>query len=159
MWKDDSELKYPWDQGTPTLVTYSSSFLWVFNFALWGAKLCFFSLSVCPVCCPRQQEEMKAQLPRYQRLTARQGQAHVAAPPVVSVGGIMPPQQGMLPQQPGMRHPMHGKGMVVSVWNTHHITDILSQSFCIHVTIKTICHVINYWGPGLQLHWSLFLNE
>ncbi|XP_033938773.1 BUB3-interacting and GLEBS motif-containing protein ZNF207b isoform X1 [Pseudochaenichthys georgianus] len=54
-------------------------------------------------------EEMKAQLPRYQRLTARQGQAHVAAPPVVSVGGIMPPQQGMLPQQPGMRHPMHGQ--------------------------------------------------
>ncbi|KAJ4944561.1 hypothetical protein JOQ06_013104 [Pogonophryne albipinna] len=54
-------------------------------------------------------EEMKAQLPRYQRLTARQGQAHVAAPPVVSVGGIMPPQQGMPPQQPGMRHPMHGQ--------------------------------------------------
>ncbi|XP_029291059.1 BUB3-interacting and GLEBS motif-containing protein ZNF207b isoform X1 [Cottoperca gobio] len=54
-------------------------------------------------------EEMKAQLPRYQRLTPRQGQAHVAAPPVVSVGGIMPQQQGMPPQQPGMRHPMHGQ--------------------------------------------------
>lgn len=56
------------------------------------------------------QEEMKAQLPRYQRLIPRPGQAHVAAPPVAAVGGIMPPQQGMPQQQPGMRHPMHGKG-------------------------------------------------
>ncbi|XP_059195709.1 BUB3-interacting and GLEBS motif-containing protein ZNF207b isoform X1 [Centropristis striata] len=55
-------------------------------------------------------EEMKAQLPRYQRLiTSRPGQAHVAAPPVAAVGSIMPPQQGMPPQQPGMRHPMHGQ--------------------------------------------------
>ncbi|KAM6942004.1 BUB3-interacting and GLEBS motif-containing protein ZNF207b [Lycodopsis pacificus] len=54
-------------------------------------------------------EELRAQLPRYQRLTPRQGQAHIAAPPVVAVGGIMPPQQGMPLQQPGMRHPMHGQ--------------------------------------------------
>lgn len=61
------------------------------------------------MCRPCQQEEMKAQLPRYQRLVPRPGQAHVAAPPVAAVGGIMPPQQGIPPQQPGMRHPMHGK--------------------------------------------------
>ncbi|XP_030583196.1 BUB3-interacting and GLEBS motif-containing protein ZNF207b isoform X1 [Archocentrus centrarchus] len=54
-------------------------------------------------------EEMKAQLPRYQRLAPRPGQAHVAAPPVAAVGGIMPPQQGLPPQQPGMRHPIHGQ--------------------------------------------------
>ncbi|XP_056890592.1 BUB3-interacting and GLEBS motif-containing protein ZNF207b isoform X1 [Takifugu flavidus] len=54
-------------------------------------------------------EEMKAQLPRYQRLIPRPGQAHVAAPPVAAVGGIMPPQQGLPQQQPGMRHPMHGQ--------------------------------------------------
>uniref|UniRef100_A0A8D0AVT8 Zinc finger protein 207, b n=1 Tax=Sander lucioperca TaxID=283035 RepID=A0A8D0AVT8_SANLU len=54
-------------------------------------------------------EEMRALLPRYQRLTPRPGQAHVAAPPVAPVGSIMPPQQGMPPQQPGMRHPMHGQ--------------------------------------------------
>uniref|UniRef100_A0A3Q2VWF3 Zinc finger protein 207, b n=1 Tax=Haplochromis burtoni TaxID=8153 RepID=A0A3Q2VWF3_HAPBU len=57
-------------------------------------------------------EEMKAQLPRYQRLAPRPGQAHVAAPPVAAVGGIMPPQQGLPPQQPGMRHPIHGKKML-----------------------------------------------
>ncbi|KAM4584871.1 BUB3-interacting and GLEBS motif-containing protein ZNF207b [Odontesthes bonariensis] len=54
-------------------------------------------------------EEMKAQLPRYQRLIPRPGQALVAAPPVAAVGGLMPPQQGLPPQQPGMRHPMHGQ--------------------------------------------------
>ncbi|CAG5942145.1 unnamed protein product [Menidia menidia] len=54
-------------------------------------------------------EEMKAQLPRYQRLIPRAGQAHVAAPQVAAVGGIMPPQQGLPPQQSGMRHPMHGQ--------------------------------------------------
>uniref|UniRef100_A0A671VDC7 Zinc finger protein 207, b n=1 Tax=Sparus aurata TaxID=8175 RepID=A0A671VDC7_SPAAU len=54
-------------------------------------------------------EEMKAQLPRYQRLLPRPGQAHVAATQVAAVGSIMPPQQGMPPQQPGMRHPMHGQ--------------------------------------------------
>lgn len=55
---------------------------------------------------------MKAQLPRYQRLIPRPGQAHVAAPPVAAVGGIMPPQQGMPQQQPGMRHPMHGRNLL-----------------------------------------------
>uniref|UniRef100_A0A3Q3W4X1 C2H2-type domain-containing protein n=1 Tax=Mola mola TaxID=94237 RepID=A0A3Q3W4X1_MOLML len=54
-------------------------------------------------------EEMKAQLPRYQRLIPRPGQAHVAASPVAAVGSIIPQQQGMPPQQPGMRHPMHGQ--------------------------------------------------
>ncbi|XP_061766733.1 BUB3-interacting and GLEBS motif-containing protein ZNF207b isoform X2 [Nerophis ophidion] len=54
-------------------------------------------------------EELRAQLPRYQRLLARTGQAHVAAPPVAAVGGMMAPQQGLPPQQPGMRHPMHGQ--------------------------------------------------
>ncbi|XP_056265163.1 BUB3-interacting and GLEBS motif-containing protein ZNF207b [Pseudoliparis swirei] len=54
-------------------------------------------------------EECRAQLPRYQRLTPRPAQALVAAPPVVAVGSIMPQQQGMPPQQPGMRHPMHGQ--------------------------------------------------
>lgn len=65
------------------------------------------------MCCPHQQEEMKAQLPRYQRLLPRPGQAHVAATQVAAVGSIMPPQQGMPPQQPGMRHPMHGKELFV----------------------------------------------
>lgn len=65
------------------------------------------------LCCLYQQEELRAQLPRYQRLAPRPGQVHVAAPPVAAVGSIMPPQQGMLPQQPGMRHPMHGKKMLV----------------------------------------------
>lgn len=54
-------------------------------------------------------EEMKAQLPRYQRLVPRPGQAHVAAPPVAAVGAMMAQQQGLPPQQPGMRHPMHGQ--------------------------------------------------
>ncbi|XP_034043714.1 BUB3-interacting and GLEBS motif-containing protein ZNF207b isoform X2 [Thalassophryne amazonica] len=54
-------------------------------------------------------EEMKAQLPRYQRLIPRPGQAHVAAPPVAAVCSMMPSQQGLPPQQPGMRHPMHGQ--------------------------------------------------
>ncbi|XP_061882925.1 BUB3-interacting and GLEBS motif-containing protein ZNF207-like isoform X4 [Entelurus aequoreus] len=54
-------------------------------------------------------EELRAQLPRYQRLLARTGQAHVAAPPVAVVGGMMAPQQGLPLQQPGMRHPMHGQ--------------------------------------------------
>ncbi|XP_061839710.1 BUB3-interacting and GLEBS motif-containing protein ZNF207b isoform X4 [Nerophis lumbriciformis] len=54
-------------------------------------------------------EELRAQLPRYQRLLARTGQAHVAAPQVAAVGGMMAPQQGLPLQQPGMRHPMHGQ--------------------------------------------------
>ncbi|XP_028828583.1 BUB3-interacting and GLEBS motif-containing protein ZNF207b isoform X2 [Denticeps clupeoides] len=48
-------------------------------------------------------EERRAQLPRYQRLIPRLGQATMAAAPAGAVGGIMPPQQ------PGMRHPIHGQ--------------------------------------------------
>ncbi|XP_062304382.1 BUB3-interacting and GLEBS motif-containing protein ZNF207b [Osmerus eperlanus] len=54
-------------------------------------------------------EERRAQLPRYQRNLPRAGQVHLSAPPVAAVGGMMPPQQGIPPQQPGMRHPMHGQ--------------------------------------------------
>ncbi|XP_053713339.1 BUB3-interacting and GLEBS motif-containing protein ZNF207-like isoform X1 [Synchiropus splendidus] len=54
-------------------------------------------------------EEMRAQLPRYQRLVPRLGQAHVAAPPVAAVGTMMAPQPGLPTQQPGMRHQMHGQ--------------------------------------------------
>uniref|UniRef100_A0A8C9R5F5 Zinc finger protein 207 n=1 Tax=Scleropages formosus TaxID=113540 RepID=A0A8C9R5F5_SCLFO len=54
-------------------------------------------------------EERRAQLPRYQRNIPRPGQAHMAVPPVGPMGGMMPPQQAMPPQQPGMRHPMHGQ--------------------------------------------------
>ncbi|KAG5853798.1 hypothetical protein ANANG_G00030250 [Anguilla anguilla] len=54
-------------------------------------------------------EERRAQLPRYQRNIPRPGQAHMAVPPVGPMGAMMPPQQGMPPQQPGMRHPMHGQ--------------------------------------------------
>ncbi|XP_066560377.1 BUB3-interacting and GLEBS motif-containing protein ZNF207 isoform X2 [Amia ocellicauda] len=54
-------------------------------------------------------EERRAQLPKYQRNIPRPGQTHMGAPPVGPMGGMMPPQQGMPPQQPGMRHPMHGQ--------------------------------------------------
>lgn len=52
------------------------------------------------------QEERRAQLPRYQRLIPRPGQTAAiaaSAPPSGAPGGMMPPQQ------PGMRHPIHGK--------------------------------------------------
>ncbi|MEQ2158403.1 hypothetical protein GOODEAATRI_011935 [Goodea atripinnis] len=79
-------------------------------FVLKEACHSFSSLNVCVLCFLCNQEEMKAQLPRYQRLIPRAGQAHAAAaPPVAAVGSIMPPQQGLPPQQPGMRHPMHGQ--------------------------------------------------
>lgn len=62
------------------------------------------------------QEERRAQLPRYQRLIPRSGQtaaAAASAPPSGAVGGMIPPQQ------PGMRHPIHGKivsvGHIISV--------------------------------------------
>ncbi|XP_029912954.1 BUB3-interacting and GLEBS motif-containing protein ZNF207 isoform X2 [Myripristis murdjan] len=48
-------------------------------------------------------EELRAQLPRYQRNIPRQGQATVSAPPVGPLGGMM------APQQPGMRHPVPGQ--------------------------------------------------
>ncbi|MFT7804102.1 BUB3-interacting and GLEBS motif-containing protein ZNF207-like isoform X1 [Arapaima gigas] len=54
-------------------------------------------------------EERRAQLPRYQRNIPRPGQAHMAVPPVGPLGGMMPPQPAIPPQQPGMRHPMHGQ--------------------------------------------------
>ncbi|MGH0169954.1 UNVERIFIED_CONTAM: hypothetical protein FKN15_014689 [Acipenser sinensis] len=56
-------------------------------------------------------EERRAQLPKYQRNLPRQGQPPMGAPPVGPMGGMMHPQQGMPPQQPGMRHPMppHGQ--------------------------------------------------
>lgn len=58
------------------------------------------------------QEERRAQLPRYQRLIPRPGQtaaAAASAPPSGAVGGMIPAQQVIPPQQPGMRHPIHGK--------------------------------------------------
>ncbi|XP_033894457.2 BUB3-interacting and GLEBS motif-containing protein ZNF207-like isoform X1 [Acipenser ruthenus] len=56
-------------------------------------------------------EERRAQLPKYQRNLPRQGQPPMGAPPVGQMGGMMHPQQGMPPQQPGMRNPMppHGQ--------------------------------------------------
>uniref|UniRef100_A0A3B1JE96 Zinc finger protein 207 n=1 Tax=Astyanax mexicanus TaxID=7994 RepID=A0A3B1JE96_ASTMX len=53
-------------------------------------------------------EELRAQLPRYQCKIPSTGQAHISAPPVGPMGGVMPPQQGITSQQPGVRHPMHG---------------------------------------------------
>lgn len=58
------------------------------------------------------QEERRAQLPRYQRLIPRPGQtaaAAASAPPGGAVGGMIPAQQVIPPQQPGMRHPIHGQ--------------------------------------------------
>ncbi|XP_051997424.1 BUB3-interacting and GLEBS motif-containing protein ZNF207b isoform X2 [Xyrauchen texanus] len=57
-------------------------------------------------------EERRAQLPRYQRLIPRPGQSAAAAAsasPGGAVGGMMPAQQVMPPQQPGMRHSIHGQ--------------------------------------------------
>uniref|UniRef100_A0A673N504 BUB3-interacting and GLEBS motif-containing protein ZNF207-like n=1 Tax=Sinocyclocheilus rhinocerous TaxID=307959 RepID=A0A673N504_9TELE len=57
-------------------------------------------------------EERRAQLPRYQRLIPRPGQtaaAAASAPPSGAVGGMIPSQQVIPPQQPGMRHPIHGQ--------------------------------------------------
>ncbi|XP_056143869.1 BUB3-interacting and GLEBS motif-containing protein ZNF207-like isoform X1 [Lampris incognitus] len=49
-------------------------------------------------------EELRAQLPRYQRNVPCQGQPAVPSPPVGPMGGGM-----MSPQQPGIRHPMPGQ--------------------------------------------------
>uniref|UniRef100_A0A8C1XTF3 Zinc finger protein 207, b n=1 Tax=Cyprinus carpio TaxID=7962 RepID=A0A8C1XTF3_CYPCA len=57
-------------------------------------------------------EERRAQLPRYQRLIPRPGQtAAVAAsaPPSGAVGGMIPALRVIPPQQPGIRHPIHGQ--------------------------------------------------
>ncbi|XP_049925721.1 BUB3-interacting and GLEBS motif-containing protein ZNF207a isoform X2 [Epinephelus moara] len=48
-------------------------------------------------------EELRAQLPRYQRSIPRQGQAAAAAPSVGPMAGMM------APQQPGIRHPIPGQ--------------------------------------------------
>uniref|UniRef100_A0A9J7ZQ90 Zinc finger protein 207, a n=1 Tax=Cyprinus carpio carpio TaxID=630221 RepID=A0A9J7ZQ90_CYPCA len=53
-------------------------------------------------------EELRAQLPRYQCKVPSAGQAHVTSPPVAPMGGVLPPQQGIPAQQPGVRHPMQG---------------------------------------------------
>ncbi|XP_067273900.1 BUB3-interacting and GLEBS motif-containing protein ZNF207a isoform X2 [Pseudorasbora parva] len=53
-------------------------------------------------------EELRAQLPRYQCKIPSSGQAHVSSPPVAPMGGVLPPQQGISAQQPGVRHPMQG---------------------------------------------------
>ncbi|KTG43349.1 hypothetical protein cypCar_00009346 [Cyprinus carpio] len=53
-------------------------------------------------------EELRAQLPRYQCKIPSAGQAHVTSPPVAPMGGVLPPQQGIPAQQPGVRHPMQG---------------------------------------------------
>lgn len=81
---------------------------------------------------------MKAQLPRYQRLVPRPGQAHAAAPPVAAVGSIMAPQQGMPPQQPGMRHPMHGKEVVFS----QTVSEI--PNYCFLSSHELIIHLLFY---------------
>lgn len=61
----------------------------------------------CTVSLCVYQEELRAQLPRYQCKIPSTGQAHISTPPVGSMGGVMPAQQGAS-QQPGARHPMHG---------------------------------------------------
>ncbi|XP_031728144.1 BUB3-interacting and GLEBS motif-containing protein ZNF207-like isoform X1 [Anarrhichthys ocellatus] len=48
-------------------------------------------------------EELRSQLPRYQRSAPRQGQTSAATPSVGPVGGMMAPQQS------GMRHPIPGQ--------------------------------------------------
>ncbi|XP_026064387.1 BUB3-interacting and GLEBS motif-containing protein ZNF207-like isoform X2 [Carassius auratus] len=53
-------------------------------------------------------EELRAQLPRYQCKVPSAGQAHVTSPPVAPMGGVLPHQQGIPAQQPGVRHPMQG---------------------------------------------------
>uniref|UniRef100_A0A671KQG1 BUB3-interacting and GLEBS motif-containing protein ZNF207-like n=1 Tax=Sinocyclocheilus anshuiensis TaxID=1608454 RepID=A0A671KQG1_9TELE len=57
-------------------------------------------------------EERRAQLPRYQRLIPRPGQtaaAAASAPPSGAVGGMISAQRVIPPQQPGIRHPIHGQ--------------------------------------------------
>ncbi|XP_043926758.1 BUB3-interacting and GLEBS motif-containing protein ZNF207 [Protopterus annectens] len=56
-------------------------------------------------------EERRSQMTKYQRNIPRQGHPSLGALPGTTVGGMMPPQQGMPPQQPGMRPaiPPHGQ--------------------------------------------------
>ncbi|KAF4801919.1 BUB3-interacting and GLEBS motif-containing protein ZNF207 [Turdus rufiventris] len=61
-------------------------------------------------------EERRAQLPKYQRNLPRPGQAALGNPPVGPIGGMMPPQPGIPPQQQGMRPPMPPHGQ----YGAHH---------------------------------------
>uniref|UniRef100_A0A7M4E012 Zinc finger protein 207 n=1 Tax=Crocodylus porosus TaxID=8502 RepID=A0A7M4E012_CROPO len=61
-------------------------------------------------------EERRAQLPKYQRNLPRPGQASMGNPPVGPIGGMMPPQPGIPPQQQGMRPPMPPHGQ----YGAHH---------------------------------------
>lgn len=49
-------------------------------------------------------------MPKYQRNLPRPGQAALGNPPVGPIGGMMPPQPGIPPQQQGMRPPMPPHG-------------------------------------------------
>ncbi|KAM6345170.1 LOW QUALITY PROTEIN: BUB3-interacting and GLEBS motif-containing protein ZNF207 [Alca torda] len=60
-------------------------------------------------------EERRAQL-QYQRNLPRPGQASLGNPPVGPIGGMMPPQPGIPPQQQGMRPPMPPHGQ----YGAHH---------------------------------------
>ncbi|XP_051572482.1 BUB3-interacting and GLEBS motif-containing protein ZNF207-like isoform X2 [Myxocyprinus asiaticus] len=51
-------------------------------------------------------EELRAQLPRYHCKIPSAGQIRVTSLPVAPMGGVLPPQQGVPVQQPGVRHPM-----------------------------------------------------
>ncbi len=68
----------------------------------------FCLTSLCVLHCVLQ-EEVRAQMPRYQCKVPSAGQAHVTSPPVAPMGGVLPPQQGIPAQQPGVRHPMQGR--------------------------------------------------
>ncbi|XP_032065091.1 BUB3-interacting and GLEBS motif-containing protein ZNF207 isoform X5 [Thamnophis elegans] len=61
-------------------------------------------------------EERRAQLPKYQRNLPRPGQASMGNPPVGPIGGMMPPQPGIPPQQQGMRPPIPPHGQ----YGAHH---------------------------------------
>lgn len=67
----------------------------------------FCLTSLCVLHCVLQ-EEVRAQMPRYHCKVPSAGQAHVTSPPVAPMGGVLPPQQGIPAQQPGVRHPMQG---------------------------------------------------
>ncbi|XP_028841278.1 BUB3-interacting and GLEBS motif-containing protein ZNF207a isoform X2 [Denticeps clupeoides] len=54
-------------------------------------------------------EERRSQLPRYQCKMPRSGQGHMSTSPVAPMSSMMSTQQGVLPQQPGARPPMHGQ--------------------------------------------------
>ncbi|XP_039194967.1 BUB3-interacting and GLEBS motif-containing protein ZNF207 isoform X9 [Crotalus tigris] len=61
-------------------------------------------------------EERRAQLPKYQRNLPRPGQGSMGNPPVGPIGGMMPPQPGIPPQQQGMRPPIPPHGQ----YGAHH---------------------------------------